>query len=135
VVRRTTSRILLFSAAAVCGSLLYFYFDPSYSRYFPPCPFYSVTGIFCPGCGSQRAFHDLLHANVTGAADHNLLFVIAVPFILFSVVVTVNNLFHKKKMQQSLFYKAAFARAVLVCVLGFWIMRNIPLAPFTWLAP
>ncbi|MDE7125963.1 MAG: DUF2752 domain-containing protein [Muribaculaceae bacterium] len=30
----------------------------------PRCVFKAITGYDCPGCGSQRAFHALLHGNV-----------------------------------------------------------------------
>ena len=39
---------------------LYFFINPS-TAFFPKCPIYSTTGIYCPGCGSQRALHDFLH--------------------------------------------------------------------------
>ena len=126
---------MLLVAVAIPGSLLYFYFDPAYSRYFPPCPFFTLTGFFCPGCGSQRAFHDLLHADVIAAADHNLMFVLALPIIAYSGIVLVNNLFRGKKMTQALVYRAGFAKGVLVFVLLFWFLRNIPARPFSMLAP
>lgn len=129
------NHIYLLAAVAIPGSLLYFYFDPSYNKYFPPCPFFTLTGFFCPGCGSQRAFHDLLHGNILAAADHNLMFVLALPLIVFSAIVLVNNLFRGKKLKQALVYNAAFAKGVLVFILVFWLFRNIPLAPFNVLAP
>src|SRR5690606_32381537 len=31
------------------------------------CPVHGVTGGFCPGCGSTRAVHELLHGDVAGS--------------------------------------------------------------------
>ena len=31
------------------------------------CPIHVVTGGFCPGCGSTRAVHELLHGDVVGS--------------------------------------------------------------------
>lgn len=129
------NHIFLISAVAVPGSLLYFYFDPAYHQYFPPCPFFAITGFFCPGCGSQRAFHDLLHGNIIAAADHNLMFVLALPLIAYSAVVLMNNLFRGKNLKQALVYNTAFAKGVLVFVVAFWVFRNIPVPPFNMLAP
>lgn len=127
--------VLIAFAVAITGSLLYFYFDPAYSRYFPPCPFHTLTGLFCPGCGSQRAFHDLLHGNVLSSADHNLLFTAALPILGYSAVAQVSTILFGKRMGQHLFYSTGFAVLVLVLVTAFWLLRNVNSVPFTWLAP
>ncbi len=31
------------------------------------CPVHGVTGGFCPGCGSTRAVHELLHGDIVGS--------------------------------------------------------------------
>ncbi len=31
------------------------------------CPIHAVTGGFCPGCGSTRAVHELVHGDVAGS--------------------------------------------------------------------
>lgn len=132
---RTKNHVIILIAVAVTASLLYFYFDPSLNNFFPPCLFYTATGLFCPGCGSQRAFHDLLHGHLIDAAGHNLLFVIFTPLMLFSAIVAVNNIFRKKKIAQRIFNSTVFTFAVLIIVLAFWILRNIPAPPFANLAP
>lgn len=68
------------------------------------------------------------------AAGHNLLFLLFLPLVLFAAVVYVNNAFRKKKIAQPLFYSAFFARSVLVLVLAFWVLRNIPFTPFNALS-
>ncbi|MEP7256927.1 MAG: DUF2752 domain-containing protein [Flavitalea sp.] len=132
---RTKKQLWIVSTVAIAGSLLYFYFDPSFNRFFPPCPFNWLTGLYCPGCGSQRAFHDTLHGHLSSAAGHNILFVIFLPLLFFAAVVALHNLFSKKKWGQRLFYSASFARIILTVTLLFWILRNIPAAPFNLLAP
>src|SRR5215210_1294373 len=97
---QTRNHVLIFITVAILGSLLYFYFDPSYSHIFPSCPFYTITGLLCPGCGSQRAFHALLHGDIAGAAHKNMLFVLFLPLIIFSLIVTLNNIFRKTKLEQ-----------------------------------
>jgi len=116
----TKTHFYILIAAAVLLSLLYFFFDPSFNRFFPPCPFYTLTGFFCPGCGSQRAFHDILHGDVLHAAGHNILFVVFIPVLLFG---------------KKIFNSVTFAWTVFIIVMLFWILRNIPFAPFSYLAP
>jgi len=131
----TRNHVLAFLAVAVSGSLLYFYFDPSHYHFFPPCPFNTITGLFCPGCGSQRAFHALLHGDLRMAADRNVLFVIFLPFLVWSLVAVVRNLFSTKKITPAIFNSPVFAWTVVAVVIVFSVVRNLTFAPFNWLAP
>lgn len=60
--------------------------DPSHSSAYPQCPTKLLTGLDCPLCGATRAVHSLLRADLRGALDHNLLFVLLVPFIAYAFV-------------------------------------------------
>ena len=44
------------------------------------CPFYELTGLYCPGCGSGRAARALLRGDLGACLGHNLL---ALPLGLF----------------------------------------------------
>jgi hypothetical protein len=132
---KSKDQVYIIFTVAVIGSLLYFYFDPSFHEFFPSCPFHTFTGLYCPGCGSQRAFHALLNGDITLALGYNMLFVLFLPFMLYSAGVTVNNIFRKQKIRQQIFRSQSFTFATLAVVLLFWILRNIQLAPFAWLAP
>ena len=37
------------------------------------CPFYRLTGLYCPGCGSGRAVRALLHGHLLQALSYNYL--------------------------------------------------------------
>jgi len=50
--------------------------DPSDGGAFLPCPFRSLTGWWCPGCGMTRATHHLLRGNVIQALQYNLFVVV-----------------------------------------------------------
>ncbi len=54
---------------------LYFFTNPSDVNFFPECLFHKFTGYHCPGCGSQRAIHDLLRGNILQALSHNILII------------------------------------------------------------
>lgn len=132
---RSKNQLIIIFSVAVLGSLLYFYFDPSLHHFFPPCPFYFATSLYCPGCGSQRAFHALLHGDLFKASGHNLLFVLFLPVVSFSAAAFINNLFNPKKVAQKIFHSVLFVKTILVVVISFWILRNIPFWPFAELAP
>jgi len=116
-------------------SLLYFLFPATGYHFYPKCIFHEITGLSCPGCGSQRAASALLHGHLLQAMDYNILCVVSIPFILYSAFVFCWNAFSDKKMKQAIFYSPVFVKTVLVTVLLFAVLRNIPAAPFNWLAP
>src|SRR5690242_11286080 len=84
-----TARLLIFlSAAAAALSLgVLFYFDPSRYHFYPLCIFHQTTGWLCPGCGSLRACHQLLHGNLSAAFYLNPLFVLSLPSFALGLLV------------------------------------------------
>jgi hypothetical protein len=74
---------------AVIGILVYSYYNPSDFNIFPKCPVFVLTGLKCPGCGSQRAFYNLLHGNIADAFSYNQLMFILVPYLLLLVIMEV----------------------------------------------
>lgn len=106
--------------------LLFFLFDPSDFSFFPSCYFKTFTGFDCPGCGGQRALHDLLHLRFAEAVDHNLLMVAGSPVLGF---VALNAFFFEKKK----FFTPKFLWGICAIVLTFWIVRNLPFEAFEWM--
>ncbi|HTN68798.1 MAG TPA: DUF2752 domain-containing protein [Dysgonamonadaceae bacterium] len=120
-------KVLIAVAAILVATVLiiFFYIDPDIYPFFPKCPFLVITGLECPGCGSQRSFHHLLHFNIAGAFLQNPLVVIFGPYILLGLY--IEYLEGKKKfpkIRNYLFGKYA-AIIILVVIIGFWIGRNI----------
>jgi hypothetical protein len=65
------------AAAAVLGATAYVgAVDPNQSGHYPTCPFLFVTGRYCPGCGSLRAVHALVHGDLGAAIGLNVLTVL-----------------------------------------------------------
>ena len=67
---------------AVCCCLILFWFDPQQSHFYPVCLFHRVTGLLCPGCGSLRALHQLLHGHLAAAFRFNPMLVGALPLVV-----------------------------------------------------
>lgn len=117
-----------------CAAIPLFLFNPSSTGIFPPCPFFALTGYYCPGCGTLRGLHQLLHGNVDAALGLNALMVLSVPFLAYALVSLVLEVFRGRPLPR-LFRSPYWTRAIFVIVIAFWVLRNIPVYPFTLLAP
>lgn len=76
---------LALGLGALACAALYFFIDPLSSKWIPKCVFHSITGWDCPGCGSQRMLHALLHGDFKGAWDANAFILIASPLLALMV--------------------------------------------------
>ena len=97
--------------------------DPETGVLFPKCPFFALTGLQCPGCGSQRAIHDLLHGHPGEALRHNALLVASIPFLAVLGAAEITRKSHPKSHAAINSPKTAIT--VLVMVIAWWIVRNI----------
>ena len=123
--RRSLVIILIIAALLVFG-FIYYALDPSQSGMFPRCTFLTLTGYKCPGCGSQRAIHALLHGDVVGAFKYNALLLISIPWIalcLYAETQRIRNprLYTRINAPQLMWL-------FLATVLLWWLLRNI----FNW---
>ena len=102
----------------------YFLLNPYEQKYFfISCPFYQISGYQCPGCGSQRAFHELLHLRFFEAIKQNVLFVLAIPYVLLIFYTS----FHQEKYQklrQILMGNKTLLILLIVAIL-FGVLRNL----------
>jgi len=113
---------------------LLFFFNPADLSFFPPCPFHYITGLHCPGCGSLRAFHQLLRGHFLTAFDLNPLMVLSLPFLGYGLV-SVGLYDVLKKPLPRIFTSVNWGWISFFVIVIFWIMRNIPFFPFDYLAP
>lgn len=115
-------------------AIFYYKYNPGMYSFFPECPFHKYVGLDCPGCGSQRAVHALLHGNILQALNYNALLVLSLPFLLIHFFLKGLSYFTRKNLVWNIWYKPATPKIILIVVLVFWIGRNIPVMPFTYLA-
>jgi hypothetical protein len=97
--------------------------EPEASRLYPSCPSKLILGLDCPGCGTLRALHNLLNANFLLALSYNPLMVVSIP-------VLIHTLFRPKWVQAP-----AAPWIVLAVLAAYTALRNIPIFPFSLLAP
>ena len=133
--KRSVRAALLRGAAAVfAAGALYLYFHDPY-QYPLPCIIKLLTGLYCPGCGAGRACFSILHGKFFDAFCYNPLLVILLPFAggyiaargIDWAVTGGNHIDGKISIKLLL--------AVLIIILVYGILRNIPIFPFSLLAP
>jgi uncharacterized protein DUF2752 len=117
------------SFAALGGFL--FFFNPASpaNQFFPKCPFRTLTGMQCPGCGSTRALYQLLHLHPLAAFKLNPLFILTVPFIVYGFLGYTKSAITGRP-QRRLFVPSFYLWSWLVLMIFFWIFRNTPWYPF-----
>lgn len=120
--------------AGAAGIILLRVFDPATSGVFPPCPVRYLTGLYCPGCGSLRALHALLHGDLRRAWAMNPLMVVMLPFVTYGLV-SEGLLELRGKGLPQVMLPASWIRALFVAIILFAIARNLPVHPFNLLAP
>ena len=97
------------------------------------CAFKLVTGFDCPGCGGTRAFYYVLTMNIPDAAQNHAIAVFAAPFLVYlyarwSLLRVFPNM---KWKPPKLPLTPAIGTYFMIAWGAFWVVRNLPFAPFT----
>lgn len=129
-----TFKVVSLTSFIVLAAIILYYFNPAGSQLYPPSPFRALTGLYCPGCGSLRALHQLLHGHLLAALDLNPLMVLAAPYLIYSFISYTSPVILGQKIPQ-VYVKTSWIWLFLKVVLVYWVLRNIPFPPFNWLAP
>lgn len=116
-------RLLFWVALGVSGLAVLGWGDPTSPTWPLRCPSFALLGIFCPGCGSQRAVHSLLHGEFGAAFAYN-------PLLVLMVLLSPLALW-----RPSLLSNVTVGRVLVFGTILFAVVRNIPFLPFSLLAP
>ena len=118
-------KILIF-VLVVIGIVVYKYYNPYNYDFFPKCPFRTLTGLYCPGCGSQRAIHYLLNLDILNSLKENFMVVTFIPYIIvgwgFDFAKTLSP---RMLAIRNRFYGTKAIMFILYLVIGFWVIRNV----------
>lgn len=135
--RAGSALIALAGAAALIGLAL----APPQTYGIPPCPFYFLTGFFCPGCGALRAIHSLLHGHLSRAFGFNPLLILLSPWLalVWSGEVVAALTGKRARMNAPGWLRwmkwPGWGWAALALILAFWVVRNAPGTAFDSLRP
>lgn len=105
--------------------------DPNVGGSYGVCPFRALTGLDCPGCGLLRGAHAGLNGDLTGALDHNVLWVALAPLLVLAYARWVAHGFGWTWRTPTV--PGWLPIAVGGVVVAFWIARNLG-GPLEYLA-
>jgi hypothetical protein len=125
--RRST--VIFIWLLLLAGAAYLFVFEPGKTGFFPACPFRWLTGFTCPGCGTTRALHQILHGHFAAAFMLNPLLLLAIPFLLFALL-RYSVIVMRGSVPRPNALPAPFIYAIFVVIVSFWIFRNTPFYPF-----
>ncbi len=112
------------------GLLVVFLVDPATTGWYPVCPSRVFLNFYCPGCGTLRATHRLLHGDLPGALAMNSALVLALPFLLYGMWASSTGRAGPSWMRSP---RAGWG--ILAALVAYTVLRNLPWEPFVWLAP
>lgn len=111
---------------AVAITAFYFFWNPTEISFLPKCQFKQLTGFYCPGCGGQRAFHEVLHGEFVKAIHNNIFIFIVLPFILLKLI----GFFRDSVTTEKLVLTSTQTIYFIIAIMIFTIVRNLPFYPF-----
>ena len=129
--RNTLVVLAVMAVMVMAAAAIVFFFNPAAYRFYPVCEFHRLTGLNCPGCGGTRALYALLHGHFSTALRDNALLVGAICFIAAR-----GGWVARRKLRDQAageFFPAKFLLPLLVVVLVFTVLRNLP--AFAFLSP
>lgn len=121
-------------ALACAGVAVLRTFDPNApGTPLPGCIFHELTGGWCIGCGLTRALHALVHGHPLTAFSMNPLAMGVLPLL---PLLLMQSRGWQEPAWLTPLMRVINTPALWLWVLpAYWIARNLPWVPFTWLAP
>lgn len=126
---------LVLCAGAVCAVGAFYLYHHNPHSYPLPCIFYMMTGLYCPGCGAGRACYSILHLQFKDAFCYNPLMTILLPLIGLYITARAVDWMFTGGNHVDRRISAKLLGWILAIVFVYGVLRNIPVFPFTLLAP
>ncbi len=128
-------RSLLIFAVAMIVTVYFYVTTPDLRDLIRPhhCLFNQATGLLCPACGGTRALSQLLSGRLVLALNSNALAVFILPLVIYGTVTAFRLVFDHNFSPSDIRIAPFWLWSLLVLVIVFWIIRNLPL--FSFLSP
>lgn len=115
-------RGFIIAAVAIAVCVVVYIFDPVGGAFpYPRCWIKLLTGYDCPGCGSARALHALIHGRVAEAWAFNPALFFVVALIVLALMAESNRFPRLRKMLLS-----PAAAVIIIAAAAVWtVFRNL----------
>ena len=122
--RHNKALLALLGCLLVGGVVLYLYRPEGLP--IPRCPFLQLTGWQCPGCGSLRGIHALLHGDLGRVLQLN---VMLLPALVYFTLLVILELLRPYRPQAERLYRSFAGRTacwIIFAIIVVWgIVRNL----------
>lgn len=135
ILRSRAALSLAVIAGVALGLFILWAYPPSVVSFYPQCAFHRLTGLNCPGCGGTRCLHALLNGHPLEALRDNALILIALPFFVIGILRRWWYWIQGLPQPPQKLLKWWLGYTIAGIVIAFFILRNLPWSPFTWLSP
>lgn len=114
---------IVVTVLVIALAIAYYLFDPVEVKWMPKCIWKVATGTDCPGCGSQRMAHALMHGDLLGAWHANAYALCMLPVIIFLLWLE----FAKGRYPRlyAAVYRPAVITSLAATIILWWVLRNI----------
>lgn len=129
---KTRAKKLLARAGLILGIGLAYALFCSLTGLALPCPFHTLTGLWCPGCGVSRMCISLLRGEFSTAWGYNPALMALLP-VLAAVLTRLGVRYVRTGETRPTRGENVLIWGMAVCLLAFGVLRNLP--GFQALAP
>lgn len=88
-----------------------------------PCAFYSVTGLYCPGCGGTRSLNYLIHGHLLKSLLYHPLVPYSATVVGCYVISHTSNIISKGKVRAMMFRPIYLYIAIGIVGVN-WVVKN-----------
>ena len=131
---RAVGAPLAVAGAAIAGVATVGVRDPHAAGNYPTCPSIALFGVHCPGCGSMRAMHEFAHGDLAGMLSRNILVPLGLVLLAWAWVSWFDRRLGHARVPALRPPVPVLYGSIVVLVL-FAVLRNLPMSPFSGLAP
>lgn len=124
IMRQNIIRVMI-PMLVLCIGIVYYHISPINYLCIPKCPWWLLTGTYCPSCGIQRFLHLFLTGDFFNALCVNPFLLISIPYVFLAVVGKWYNINGKLDKLNRVLYSRKVLILYIILFFSWWIIRII----------